>query len=46
MTQIQIDVPEDLMQKVAIESIEKSFYDKRTTILSILTKYFDKKEKR
>lgn len=44
MVKIQIDIPEELMHKVAVESVEKSFHDKRVTIISILNKYFESKQ--
>ena len=44
MVKIQIDVSEEMNHDILVESAEKCFHDKRTTICSILQKYFDNKK--
>ena len=42
---IQLEVPMELDEWIAIKSIKESFHDKRNVILSILTKVKEKEEK-
>ena len=44
MVGIQIDLPDELNKKVAIESIRKDLNDKRIVIVKILEDYFKEKE--
>ena len=41
---MQLEIPVDLMEKIAVESARMSFHDRKVTVLSILTKYFDNKQ--
>ena len=43
MVGIQIELPDELNKKIAIESIERDLNDKRKTIVQILENYFNKK---
>ena len=41
---MNIEIPQELYDKISIYSIKMSLHDRRNSVLSILTKYFEKQK--